>query len=156
LSFGAVHQPQAGKLFLRFNAQFVRKGFRATVPAGVTWEQVLAPAYWTSVSDKIRAGDNIEVVPDNLAFYGRAIVTSAFGTRIEVQPLEHIVLDAVAPMDLAERSGFRVEDRGLTEKFCIVRLADGQTMATGIETAALAHQQVHSDLVPRASRRGFG
>ena len=56
--------------------------------------------------------------------------------------------------DLFGGSG-KIENRGLVERFCIVRVKDGQTMATNIETLELAQQRLHSDLVPRAQQRRF-
>jgi hypothetical protein len=61
----------------------------------------------------------------------------------------------VSAETLEVRSGFRVEDRGLVDKFCIVRTKDSRVMATGIESAELAQQQIHSDFVPHAQKRGF-
>jgi hypothetical protein len=71
-------------------------------------------------------------------------------------PLEFVEIDAVAPVDLSERSGFKVVDQGLTDKFTIVRLSDGHVMAKGIETAERAHQEIRDTYVPRYMRRGFG
>jgi len=135
--------------------EFVRAGLRASIPGGTPWSDVLQGSYWRNCSHMLRAGDILECVEDLQAWYGKLIVTRAYGHDIGVQQLEFVELDAEAPADLAVRSGFKIEDRGLTDKFCIVRLADGHTMKTGIETAALAQQEIHQTLVPQAQRRGF-
>ena len=96
------------------------------------WERVLEPGFWVVASSQLRAGDIIECCRDDLAWYGRVIVTSAYGQRITVAPLQFVELDAATPVDLTERSGFKIEDRGLTEKWAIVRLADNHTVKTGI------------------------
>lgn len=136
--------------------EYVRAGLRASVPGGTPWSDVLQGSYWRGCSHMLRAGDVLECVEDSLAWYGQLIVSRAYGHDIGVQQLAFVELDAEAPVDLETRSGFRVEDRGLTEKFVIIRTADGHVMKTGIETAALAQQEIHQTLVPQAQRRGFG
>jgi hypothetical protein len=136
--------------------EFVRKSYRASIPSDVTWEQVLQPAYWSAVSSKLLAGDEIVAVRDDLAWRGELMVCQAFGTHVRVAPISFVEIDKGAPIDISARSGFRVVDEGLTLKWCIYRIADNHLMASNIETAELAHQQIHSDLVPRARKRGFG
>jgi hypothetical protein len=135
---------------------FVRRGFRASVPAGVTWQDVLAPAFWTSNASRLQPGDIIECVRDDLAYYGRVVCTSALGSKVTVHPLEHVEIDPVGAADFSERSGFAVENRGLTDKFVIVRLADSHVMRTGLESAEQAHEIIRLELIPRYRRKGFG
>jgi hypothetical protein len=114
------------------------------------------PGFWFPVAAQLQAGDIVECVRDDLAFYGRVIVTSAFGTRITVAPLDHVEIDVEAPTDLTERSGFKVENGGLVDKHVIIRLADNHVMERGIETAELANQIIRQDLMPWYRKRGFG
>src|SRR5262245_16016442 len=66
----------------------VARYLRASIESGTSWSRVLDGSYWKGVSGQLRAGDIIECVEDTLKWYGKVIVTKAFGHHIAVAPLD--------------------------------------------------------------------
>src|SRR5215217_5321089 len=108
----------------------VRNDWAITLEAGVPFETVLSPGFLKlCVSKGVGLADIIEVRSDSMDFWGRVIVTAADAPRsyIKVQRLEYVQLQKETA-DEDTGAAYRIEDRGITDKFAIVRNVDNVTV----------------------------
>jgi len=109
----------------------------AVTPAGLPFETVLVPSFWSNHATKLNVGDTIEVHTDDQSFFGRLLVRHLGGaapgkshTEANVARLEFHEFDEVAPVEDAAAT-HRVEHRGPHLQFCVVRLRDGKLVSDG-------------------------
>lgn len=58
------------------------------VPSGTVVEQVCEPTFWANVAKKMRPGDKVEVMPNDMAWWAMLIVRAAGGLEAVVQVLQ--------------------------------------------------------------------
>ena len=68
-------------------AETVRNVYQINIPAGTTPEELLEPTFWSHVAAKLRAGDRIEVVTGDAAWFAELRVmevgrAGSFGARV--------------------------------------------------------------------------
>ncbi len=109
----------------------------AVTPAGLPFEAVLVPSWWSNHATKLHVGDTIEVHTDDQAYFGRLLVRHLGGsapgkthTEANVARLEFHEFDQVAPVEDAAAT-HRVEHRGPHLQHCVVRLRDGKIVSDG-------------------------
>ena len=109
----------------------------AVTPAGLPFEAVLVPSWWSNHATKLHVGDTIEVHTDDQCYFGRLLVRHLGGaapgkshTEAAVARLELHEFDEVAPVEDAAAT-HRVEHRGPHLQFCVVRLRDGKLVSDG-------------------------
>ena len=103
------------------------KQFSATIPAGITEDEFMRPAYWDVVSVQFEPYSIVHVVAEDGAFYGQYLVTTASRTGAQLVKLMNIDLSGaheLAPDD--EEYEYRY--RGPMHKHCVIRKADGQVV----------------------------
>jgi hypothetical protein len=127
----------------------VRVHHCVTLEAGQEFKDVFEEGFFRLAAHKIHLSDLIEVRDDLLSFWGLVIVTACDQVRsfVRVQPLQHVRL---APESVDETIGaaFKIENRGLTERFAVVRSSDGTTVRTGIKSHDEAKRVIATELTP--------
>lgn len=105
------------------------------VPAGTTRENIEDRALWVHLTDKIREGAELRILPEDMAFRAEAIVTYCDGKNIRVKVFEWVEL-AADEEPIEQRAGvkqYKVILRGAS-KFCVQRLSDGEFVKERIPT----------------------
>jgi hypothetical protein len=109
----------------------------AVTPAGLPFEAVLVPSFWSNHATKLHIGDQVEVHTDDQAYFGRLLVRHLGGaapgkshTEAAVARLEFHEFDEVAPVEDAAAT-HRVEHRGPHLQHCVVRVSDGKIVSDG-------------------------
>ena len=67
--------PQLNSTF--FHAEFVQKRYVCKIPADLTFDEVLKPAFWTHVGQLLRQWDRIEVRPEDATYVAELVVIDA-------------------------------------------------------------------------------
>jgi hypothetical protein len=60
-----------------FYAEYVGKRYVCKVPADLSFDEVLKPAFWTHVGQMLKPWDRIEVRPEDLAYVAELVVVDA-------------------------------------------------------------------------------
>lgn len=115
------------------NAEFERVIYQACPEAGVTFEEVCEPAFWSHVAEKLKPSDRIEVLAEDGSYFAELLVVDAGRLYAKVAVLRFVELSSpdVAGIEktLAE---FKVEFKGPTLKHVVIRLSDNQIVQDGI------------------------
>lgn len=113
-------------------AEHVRNVWAVVPEAGVPFEDMLEPAYWSHVAAKLRGGDVIEVYPEDATYFARLMVRRTARLEAVVSKIEQVVFDAAAeptiPADTYEAAW-----KGPHRKWSVVRLADKEIVKDGFE-----------------------
>lgn len=110
-------------------AEFRRNIWRAYPEEGTPFETVLSEAYWAHRAAAFKAGDKIEVLPDEMHYYAELLVIAAGAAWARVMELYRRELGALALPD--RRPDYSVAWRGAHRKFAIVRTVDGAIVKDG-------------------------
>lgn len=104
-----------------------------TAPVGATPEDVLDPVFWTHVSKRLHALDEITIVAYDGSWYGKFLITYADGADVRVRQLSIWDLD---PSDTSVNVNalFSVSWGGPAQKFRVVRNADNTVVHSGCRT----------------------
>lgn len=111
--------------------------WRVNTPMGVTPKDTLNEHFWEHVSMHLRPGDEIRVMPDNMAWEQVLHVVNAGKLYAHVIQKE---LYELKPTDEALHlpSVYKVEFAGTTHKWRVIR--SGRPLKDGFETEALARR----------------
>jgi hypothetical protein len=109
----------------------------AVTPAGLPFEAVLVPNFWSNHASRLHVGDTIEVHTDDQTYFGRLLVRHLGGaapgkthTEANVARLEYHEFDQVAPIEDAAAT-HRVEHRGPHLQHCVIRIRDQKIVSDG-------------------------
>jgi hypothetical protein len=128
------------------SAEFKRRIWRACPEAGTPYETILTEAYWVHRAREFRAGDRIEVLPDEMHYFAELLVIAAGANWVRVIELFRKELQ---PEEFVNRSDYTVAWRGAHRKFAIVRTVDGAIVRDGFvqqHEAEAAIAQVRSNV----------
>lgn len=108
-----------------------------TVPTEVTPEQCMDEGFWQHVSMRLRAGDQMIVVPDNGAW---ELVLGVIGAGRNYAHVVKKVLYDLKPLEQQIKipSIYKVDYHGLHHKWRVLR--EGQMLRDGFETEQQARQ----------------
>lgn len=103
-----------------------------------TWDEVLAPEYWSHIAQNCRPGDYIEVKPDDGSYVALLHVVSVQRNAVGVceiykKPLHGVAMPVVT-------NATTVEFKGPNLKWCVIRTKDKVRVGEGHETQA--HAQI--------------
>lgn len=112
-------------------AEYVRTPYRAEPEAGTAFETVLKPEYWSHVASKLRPGDKIEIMPEDMAWYAELLVVdcTALSARVAIL-LPPLDLDVSSEPTIAVDS-HEVKWKGPQMKFVVIRKSDGAIVSRG-------------------------
>lgn len=134
----------------RASAGDVNNHFAAKMPAGTPFEHVLDPEFWAHTAYKLRAGDEISILADDVSYYGRVYVRAVsapgaqkLNNRAVVGKLELVEFDKI-------ESGFHsssheVKHLGLHKKWCVVSTSDQRVVKEGCGTQEEAQTWVRAN-----------
>lgn len=93
--------------------------FRVTPEVETPLSAILDPAYWAHVSAKMRPGDLLQVMPEDLSYFAELIVRDAGNLYAKVAVLHHVVFNKAEEVKTPE--GYEIRWRGPKCKFGVVR-----------------------------------
>jgi hypothetical protein len=129
------HQPTSLK-----PAEYGRTVYSHAVEKGNDYEKdVLKPAYWAHVANKLKAGDRIEVLGPEGGYFAELYVANVLSQAVVVIELVKVQLEAGAPE--IDDDDFEVKFRG-PQKWSIVRKADSKVIQEMIQTRADANREL--------------
>jgi hypothetical protein len=116
----------------------------AVTPAGLPFEAVLEPRFWSNHATRLHIGDSIEIHTDDQSYFGRLLVRHLGGaapgktaTEADVAQLEYHAFGQIAPVEDAAAT-HKVEHRGPHLQHCVVRLRDQKIVSDGHSTKEAA------------------
>ena len=115
------------------SAEHTRHVWLVTVPPDISFEQTHQPDFWAHVGAQLRPGARIEVMPEDMSWFGELMVLECDRLWAKVAPLRFVELAGVNPdkgQSLA--AGYRVEYKGPTKKHCVLRTSDNTIVQEGI------------------------
>lgn len=128
-------------------AEFERAVHRAILEAGRPFNDILRSSFWTHTAAKLRPFDKIEVLAEDGAFYGEAMVLSAGANYARVAALFCVDLGAAAgdAEAAAQAEVLEVDFAGPLAKHRVVRKSDRAVLRDGFQTRAeaLAYAREH-------------
>lgn len=104
------------------------------VEDGTTLKDILAPAYWQHVAQKLKAWDRIEVRWPDGTRYVELMVRATGRVEAYVQVMHDIALGDEVEEIVDEASPFEVKWKGPKYKFAVVRRTDGETVKAEFQT----------------------
>lgn len=125
--------------------QYARNSWHAVIPTGVTREEILNPAFWALVSQKMRAMDKIECFWEDGSLYVELIVLFATRSEASVKELFSRNLIKVAgnskATEFKEQEGFKVDFNPI-QKWRIVRTSDNVIIKMNIDDKLVAYKEL--------------
>lgn len=122
-------------------AEAWRQDWVVNAEAGTTLEQVLDPGYFALTCPQFQPFDRIEVRVESGEFIAELLVLQVERTWCRTYLLHHykLVADAVdGPPAVAPRH--KIEHKGTTKKWTVIRISDGASVQDGFQTRALAEE----------------
>lgn len=121
-------------------AEYSRTVYSHAVEKGNDYEKdVLRPAYWAHVANKLKPGDRIEVLGPEGAYFAELYVVNTLAQAAVVVELARVQLDSGAAH--VEDDEFEVKFRG-PQKWSIVRRADSKVIQEMIPTRGDANREL--------------
>lgn len=107
------------------------------VEAGVPFEAMSEPSYWSNIASRLRPGDEIKVRTDDGAYAATLYVKDVSHQAARVIPVWHVSLSEVAA--LPANVDYEVEWAGPHHKFRIIRKSDRAVIQTGFDNKEAAY-----------------
>lgn len=125
------------------SAEYERMLYVANAKEGTTINDVLEPAYWSHVSQRLRPYDRIEVRIDTGEWLLELVVLAADRNWAQVAVLHNHTLGP-ADEDMPAARKHEVKFKGPQLKWCVIRVADSEIIFSGLsKAAALAQMASH-------------
>ena len=128
-------------------AEFVRNVHGATPEAGITLEDMQRPEYWAHVAKTLRAGDRIEVLPEDKSWFAELFVRSQNDNTVHVAVLKHVVFDKPAAKSVGKPDNaepYKVEHKG-SMGWSVIRKSDKAVVFQGGQSRKDAEAWVEAE-----------
>lgn len=125
-------------------AAHVRNIWRVNAEEGTTMDDVLDPIYWAHTAEKLRIGDQIEVLAEEgtwLAFLH--VKSQGIGYAVVALLSHHQFVPEDDETIEQQHSKYEVRWKGPQRKYAVIRKADGQYMREGFDTKQQAFSQLN-------------
>jgi hypothetical protein len=130
-----------------FHDAVTQRNIWRVVPAdGVRYEELFRPEYWASVSNRLRAGDLIEVTAEDGSYFALlyVLVTATQAARVyEFQKIDLQGENAELP-DVG--AGYEVKWKGPVLQWTVIRTLDNVRVATNLGDRASANEALANHL----------
>lgn len=111
----------------------------ARVDNNVTIEDILKPLFWTHCSGTIKAGDRVEIMPQDGSWYAEFMVMATGTTWSRVVLLQKFELDKAPPSPL-QLADYDISYGSPTTKHRVLDKATRQVIKDGFETKEAAQK----------------
>lgn len=110
---------------------------------GTKQADVLKPEFWAHVAERLRPCDQVELIPEDMSFYMRVIVTSTENQAANVALLEFVELQAETIV-AQDNDEYIVAWGGVSDRYRVIRKSDGAVLSRGNQTKQLAIKYIQS------------
>lgn len=116
------------------HAQKTRVVYAAQVPVGLSQDDLLKPDLWVNIAPRLRPTDQIEVFPEDMAYFARLLVigVSSAGANLHLLELQNLE----SSIEEMESSQYDVRWAGPADRFRVVRVSDGHVIEKNFQTKA--------------------
>lgn len=118
-------------------AEAARNRWRVIAEESHSKEQIMNPAYWAHASQKIRAGDIIEVVNDTETFFMELYVKQVERGYAHVIELKFVSMEV--KIEETKSPDYKVVYKGPHKKFCVIRNQDDEAIKS-----EMSKQEAHT------------
>jgi len=125
-------------------ADYARNVFFVNPPAGTKIEEVQSQAYWVHLQSQIKAGDIIEVMPDDSEWRVVLLVRVSDSAGLVTAVIQRNVFGGAEPE--TSDGDYEIKFRGAA-KWCVVRRADRHVLAERLPTREAAQQWLSGNSV---------
>jgi hypothetical protein len=125
-------------------AEAVRNVWVVNAEQGTTVNDVLEPAYWAHVAQRLRPYDHIEVRIDTGEWLLSLLVLGCDRNWAKVHVLHRYELEK-AETDMPKAKKHRVEWKGPQLKWCVIRNSDNEIIFKEMEKAEAHAQMAHHE-----------
>lgn len=112
-------------------AEHKRAIWQATIEQGVTFEEVIDPAFWSHVANKIEPYSRIECVSEDGTYFAELMVMDVGMGFVKTSVLRFVELMAPTKVD-GEHSKYEVRFQGPYKKHVVIRKEDGMVLKEGM------------------------
>lgn len=127
-------------------AEAERHVWMHTPASGITFEDVQKPDYWSHVAAQLRPCARIEVISEDMSWFGELLVLDSDRLWAKVAPLRFVELASrEVPPEIAA-SGYEVAYKGPEKKHVVIRKSDKAIVQEGIARKADAEAWVTEHL----------
>lgn len=117
-------------------AEMERHVWTHTSAPGVSFEDMQKPDYWSHVAAQLRPCARIEVICEDMSWFGELLVIDADRLWAKVAPLRFVELASKeVPAEIAA-SGYEVAYKGQEKKHVVIRQSDKAIVQEGIAKKA--------------------
>lgn len=127
-------------------ARQTRVVYSVQAPAGSSVEDIVKPEFWINIAPKLRPCDQLEVIPEDMAYFARLMVVDVNSLGVYVKVLDFVEIDTNVPSE-AELS-YEVKWAGPVDKFRVMRTSNNEVIERGFATKAEAHNYI-KNIAPR-------
>jgi len=132
------------------DAEMERHVWQITVPKDISFEDTQKPDYWSHVGAQLRPCARIEVLCEDMSWFGELIVVDADRLWAKVAPLRFVELASKeVPAEIAS-SGYEVAYKGPEKKHVVIRQSDKAIVQEGIAKKADAEAWIRNHLATLA------
>lgn len=138
-------------------AEFARGDFRALVPEGFSYDDVLSSGFWKLVAGRFRRGDMIEALNERMTWFARLIVVAVDRPTqtLELRQVSYTELEPARAV-ASERTGFTAIDGGLHDGWMIVRDFDNAVMKKNLPSFEEARRVIQIEYMPMLAQTAGG
>ena len=129
-------------------AEQIRNIWHVQANIGVTQEQFLDETYWAHVAKMLRAGDRIEIMPEDNAYFAELMVLATGRLYAQVELMRFVTFDKPSPQAGAAAE-FRIDWGGSISKYRVLRNDDVLSENHETEKAAYRWRDSHIDALKR-------
>lgn len=133
-------------------SEYIRTQWSVPVDEKTTLTEVVSPSFWAHVAKRLRQWDVIEVRPADATWFARLMVRSVGPAGPVLAVLEHHEFtdrkkpEAKAKPKAETASDYDVKFSGGSDKWRVVRKADKEVVAKGLETREAADEALEAHL----------
>lgn len=115
-------------------AEYVRMTWAIKPEHGATLADVVAPEYWSHVSQMIKPGALIQVMPVDNTWWAELIVRGVRERAVDVHVLRSVVFDQEQkPQVVGEVAPYVAKFAGPHAKWRVIRASDNEVVKEGLE-----------------------
>lgn len=129
-------------------AEYARSNWFIRADPEVSMEEVLDPKFYTHVASKMKCGDRIEVLADDLTWHVDLIVVNVEKVSIKVVPL---AVNKLVKDEPSEFPDYTIRWAGESAKHRVIRKSDRAVLKSGFATASDAADWLREHLKKEAA-----
>lgn len=121
-------------------AEFVQTVWVANPAAGVPYESLFSPSYWTHVADKLKPFAKIIVSPEEGGYYAELLVIYASRTEVVVRQILYVGMESSIDEVKNDTTGYEINFGGRMHLWRVIRKSDKEIVGKGFNKEFMAQE----------------